>query len=121
MIKIEDPRGGDFMRTIGPFAPTDDEGPGYSLWWAVEGRGRRGITLDLRRPAGQELFRRLAATADVVCENFRPGAMERWHIGPDDCDPRLVWARSACSARTAPTRAAPASTAWGSPTAACST
>ena len=93
VIKIEDPRGGDFMRTIGPFAPTDDEGPGYSLWWAVEGRGRRGITLDLRRPAGQELFRRLAATADVVCENFRPGAMEHWHIGPDDCDPRLVWAR----------------------------
>jgi crotonobetainyl-CoA:carnitine CoA-transferase CaiB-like acyl-CoA transferase len=93
VIKIEDPRGGDFMRTIGPFAPTDDDGPGYSMWWAVEGRGRRGITLDLRRSAGQELFRRLAATADVVCENFRPGAMERWGIGPDDCDPRLVWAR----------------------------
>jgi crotonobetainyl-CoA:carnitine CoA-transferase CaiB-like acyl-CoA transferase len=93
VIKVEDPRGGDFMRTIGPFAPTDDDGPGYSMWWAVEGRGRRGVTLDLRRPPGQELFRRLAATADVVCENFRPGAMERWHVGPDDCDPRLVWAR----------------------------
>ncbi len=93
VIKIEDPVGGDFMRTIGPFAPTGDDGPGYSMWWAVEGRGRRGVTLDLRRPEGQALFRRLAATADVVCENFRPGAMERWHIGPDDCDPRLVWAR----------------------------
>ena len=93
VIKIEDPRGGDFMRTIGPFAPTDDDGPGYSMWWAVEGRGRRGVTLDLRQPAGQALFRRLAATADVVCENFRPGAMEAWGIGPDDCDPRLVWAR----------------------------
>ncbi len=93
VIKVEDPRGGDFMRTIGPFVPTDDDGPGYSMWWAVEGRGRRGVTLDLRRPAGQELFRRLAASADVVCENFRPGAMERWGIGPDDCDPRLVWAR----------------------------
>ena len=93
VIKIEDPRGGDFMRTIGPFAPTDDQGPGYSMWWAVEGRGRRGVTLDLRQPAGQALFRRLAATADVVCENFRPGAMEAWGIGPDDCDPRLVWAR----------------------------
>ncbi len=81
------------MRTIGPFAPTDDDGPGYSMWWAVEGRGRRGVTLDLRRPAGQDLFRRLAATADVVCENFRPGAMEAWGIGPDQCDPRLVWAR----------------------------
>ena len=66
VIKVEDPRGGDFMRTIGPFVPTDDDGPGYSMWWAVEGRGRRGVTLDLRRPAGQDLFRRLAATADVV-------------------------------------------------------
>ena len=93
VIKVEEPRAGDFMRTIGPFAPTGDDGPGYSMWWAVEGRGRRGVTLDLRRPAGQDLFRRLAATADVVCENFRPGAMERWGIGPDDCDPRLVWAR----------------------------
>jgi crotonobetainyl-CoA:carnitine CoA-transferase CaiB-like acyl-CoA transferase len=93
VIKVEDPRGGDFMRTIGPFVPTDDEGPDYSMWWAVEGRGRKGITLDLRQAAGQELFRRLAATADVVCENFRPGAMEAWGIGPADCDPRLVWAR----------------------------
>jgi crotonobetainyl-CoA:carnitine CoA-transferase CaiB-like acyl-CoA transferase len=93
VIKIEDPRGGDFMRTIGPFAPTGDGGPGYSMWWAVEGRGRRGITLDLRRPAGQDLFRRLTATADVVCENFRPGALEAWGVGPDSCDPRLVWAR----------------------------
>ena len=81
------------MRTIGPFAPTDDPGPGYSLWWAVEGRGRKGITLDLRGSEGQELFRRLVATADVVCENFRPGTMEAWRIGPDDCDPHLVWAR----------------------------
>lgn len=93
VIKIEDPRGGDFMRSIGPFAPTDGDDPGYSMWWAVEGRGRRGATLDLRQPAGQELFRRLAATADVVCENFRPGTMERWGIGPAACDPRLVWAR----------------------------
>lgn len=87
VVKIEEPAGGDFMRTIGPYV--DD----YSLWWSVEGRGRMGATLDLRTRDGQELFRRLAATADVVCENFRPGTMEGWHIGPDDCDPRLVWAR----------------------------
>ena len=93
VIKVEDPKGGDFMRTIGPFVETDDEGPDYSMWWAVEGRGRKGITLDLRQTAGQDLFRRLAATADVICENFRPGAMEAWHIGPAECDPRLVWAR----------------------------
>jgi crotonobetainyl-CoA:carnitine CoA-transferase CaiB-like acyl-CoA transferase len=87
VIKVEDPRGGDFMRTIGPFRD------GYSLFWAVEGRGRRGITLNLRVPEGQELFRRLTAGADVVCENFRPATMERWNVGPADCDPRLVWAR----------------------------
>jgi len=92
VIKVEEPRGGDFMRTIGPFVPTGD-GPGYSLWFAVEGRGRKGVTLDLRRPEGQELFRRLAAMSDVVCENFRPGTVEAWHVGPTDCDPKLVWAR----------------------------
>ena len=88
VIKVEEPKGGDFMRSIGPF--TEDH---YSMWWAVEGRGRKGVTLDLRTADGQDLFRRLAATADVVCENFRPGAMEKWNIGPEQCDPRLVWAR----------------------------
>ncbi len=93
VIKVERPDGGDFMRTIGPFAaPPDDDAP-YSLFWAVEGRGRKGVTCDLRRTEGQELFRRLVATADVVCENFRPGTMEGWHVGPADCDERLVWVR----------------------------
>ncbi|MGB7053656.1 MAG: CoA transferase [Acidimicrobiales bacterium] len=92
VIKVEDPEGGDFMRTIGPFA-TGPDGQDYSMWWAVEGRGRKGVTLNLRRPEGQDLFRRLAACSDVVCENFRPGTLEGWHIGPDDCDPQLVWAR----------------------------
>jgi crotonobetainyl-CoA:carnitine CoA-transferase CaiB-like acyl-CoA transferase len=91
VIKVEQPDGGDFMRTIGPFVDTP-EGP-YSLFWAVEGRGRKGVTLDLRQPAGQQLFKKLAATADVITENFRPQTMEKWGIGPDDCDPRLIWAR----------------------------
>ena len=91
IIKVEQPDGGDFMRTIGPFVESPD-GP-YSLFWAVEGRGRKGVTLDLRQPPGQDLFRRLVATADVVCENFRPSTMEKWGIGPDACDARLVWAR----------------------------
>ena len=81
VIKIEQPRGGDFMREIGPFVDSDD-GP-YSLFWAVEGRGRKSVTLDLRTPDGQDLLRRLAATADVVVENFRPGTLEQWNIGPD--------------------------------------
>jgi crotonobetainyl-CoA:carnitine CoA-transferase CaiB-like acyl-CoA transferase len=92
VIKVEDPEGGDFMRTIGPFV-TGPDGDDYSMWWAVEGRGRKGVTLNLRRPEGQDLFRRLAAASDVVCENFRPGTLEGWNVGPADCDPRLVWAR----------------------------
>jgi crotonobetainyl-CoA:carnitine CoA-transferase CaiB-like acyl-CoA transferase len=90
VVKVEQPGQGDFMRTIGPFGGPDAD---YSLYWAVEGRGRRSVTLDLRKEPGQEVFRRLAATADVVCENFRPGTMERWHIGPADLDPRIVMVR----------------------------
>src|SRR6476660_724705 len=98
VIKIEQPGSGDFMREIGPFVPgtngdPDGDGPGYSLFWAVEGRGRKSVTLDLRKPEGQDLFRRLAATADVVVENFRPGTLEQWHVAPADLDPRLVVVR----------------------------
>ncbi len=102
VIKVELPGRGDFMRTIGPFVDSGGEGNGpaegthgepYSLFWSVEGRGRRGATCDLRTPEGQDLFRRLATHADVVCENFRPGTMEKWHLGPDDLDPRLVYVR----------------------------
>lgn len=94
VVKVEQPGTGDFMRGIGPFAPVDGLAePGYSLYWAVEGRGRKSVTIDLHDPRGQDLFRRLAATADVVCENFRPGTLERWGIGPADLDPRLVVVR----------------------------
>ncbi len=87
VIKIEQPRRGDFMREIGPFADS------YSLFWAVEGRGRKSVTLDLRTPDGQALFRRLAQTADVVVENFRPGTLEQWHIDPSALPDRLVTVR----------------------------
>lgn len=96
VIKVEQPGRGDFLRDIGPFVPSaDDPGnaAGYSLFWAVEGRGRRSVTIDLRRPAGQQLFRQLAARADVVVENFRPGTLERWRLAPGDLDPRLVIVR----------------------------
>jgi len=92
VVKVEQPDGGDFMRGIGPFVEPDGGDP-YSLFWAVEGRGRKSVTLDLRRPEGQDLLRRLATTADVVVENFRPGTLERWHVGPGDLDPRLVVVR----------------------------
>jgi crotonobetainyl-CoA:carnitine CoA-transferase CaiB-like acyl-CoA transferase len=87
VVKIEQPGTGDFMRTIGPFAD------GYSLFWAVEGRGRKSATCDLRTAEGQELFRRLAATADVICENFRPGTLEDWGLAPSSLAPHLVVVR----------------------------
>ncbi len=94
VVKVEQPDGGDFMRGIGPFVEDESSGtPGYSLFWAVEGRGRKSATCDLRRSEGQALFRRLTATADVICENFRPGTLEGWGLGPAHLDPRLVFVR----------------------------
>ena len=91
VVKIEQPQGGDPLRDLGPFVETE-EGP-YSLYWAVEGRGRKSVTLDLRTPEGQDLFRRLAAASDVVCENFRPGTLEGWNIDPSRLDPKTVTVR----------------------------
>ena len=97
VIKVEQPGSGDFMRGIGPFCDpqpgSDADGGGYSLFWAVEGRGRKSATCDLHTQKGQDLFRRLASVSDVVCENFRPGTMEGWGIGPADIDERLVFVR----------------------------
>jgi crotonobetainyl-CoA:carnitine CoA-transferase CaiB-like acyl-CoA transferase len=77
VIKVELPGQGDFMRTIGPFDR------GQSLFWAVEGRGKRSVTLDLRKPAGQALLKRLVPLSDVVVENFQPGTLESWDLGYD--------------------------------------
>lgn len=102
VIKVELPGSGDFMRTMGPFVDTGDGGPGYSLAWAVEGRGRRGVTCDLRKGEGRDLFKRLCARADVLCENFRPGTMERWGLGPQDLDPSLVYVRISVFGQSGP-------------------
>ena len=101
VVKIEQPRGGDFMREIGPFVD------GYSLFWAVEGRGRKSVTLDLRTAEGQEVFRGLAATADVVVENFRPGTLEQWNIGPSRLAERLVSVRISMFGQDGPYSARP--------------
>jgi crotonobetainyl-CoA:carnitine CoA-transferase CaiB-like acyl-CoA transferase len=101
VIKVELPGAGDFMRTMGPFVPVDGE-PDYSLSWAVEGRGRRGVTCDLRQAEGQDLFRRLVSETDVLCENFRPGTMERWSLGPDDLPPELVYVRISVFGQSGP-------------------
>jgi crotonobetainyl-CoA:carnitine CoA-transferase CaiB-like acyl-CoA transferase len=76
VVKVEHPRG-DPVRVHGP---TRD---GVPLWWKVVGRNKRAITLDLSTPAGQEVLGRLVATADVLVENFRPGTLERWNLGPE--------------------------------------
>jgi crotonobetainyl-CoA:carnitine CoA-transferase CaiB-like acyl-CoA transferase len=101
VIKIEQPRGGDFMREIGPFVD------GYSLFWAVEGRGRKSVTLDLRTAEGQDVFRRLAATADIVVENFRPGTLEQWNIGPSSLPESLITVRISMFGQDGPYSARP--------------
>ena len=89
VVKVEHPRG-DPVRTHG--ASKD----GVGLWGKVVGRNKRGITLNLSDAAGQEVFRRLAAGADVVIENFRPGTLERWGLGYEELsrdNPGLVLVR----------------------------
>ena len=105
IIKIEQPGDGDMMRTIGPFVGDGDHE--YSLYWSVEGRGRKSVTLNLRDPQGQAILRTLAAASDVVVENFRPGTLERWNIGPDDLDPRLVIVRISVFGQDGPYRERP--------------
>jgi crotonobetainyl-CoA:carnitine CoA-transferase CaiB-like acyl-CoA transferase len=105
VIKVEQPGTGDMMRSLGPFVPDETEGsPGYSLFWAVEGRGRRSVTLDLRQEEGQAIFRRLASASDVVCENFRPGTLERWNIGPEHLDPKVIVVRISVFGQDGPYR-----------------
>tara|TARA_R110002051_G_scaffold23581_1_gene59347 strand:+ start:10783 stop:12018 length:1236 start_codon:yes stop_codon:yes gene_type:complete len=91
VIKVEPPVTGDAMRQWG--RPGKD---GKPVWWEVIARGKRSITLDLRQEEGQQVLRDLAATADVLIENFRPGTMERWGLGYDTLstlNPRLIMVR----------------------------
>jgi crotonobetainyl-CoA:carnitine CoA-transferase CaiB-like acyl-CoA transferase len=75
VIKVEQPGSGDALRELGTKAK------GRALFWALEARGRRSITLNLREPRGQELALQLIAKSDIVIENFRPGTLERWNLG----------------------------------------
>ncbi|MDN3296777.1 CoA transferase [Streptomyces ficellus] len=75
VIKVEHPRRPDPSRGHGPAKD------GVGLWWKLLGRNKRTITLDLSTPGGHDTLLRLAATADVVIENFRPGTLERWGLG----------------------------------------
>ncbi|MFE4533985.1 CaiB/BaiF CoA transferase family protein [Streptomyces scopuliridis] len=90
VIKIEHPTRPDPSRGHGPAKD------GVGLWWKLLGRNKRPITLDLATPGGRDLLLRLAAGADVIIENFRPGTLEKWGLGWDElsaANPRLVLAR----------------------------
>jgi succinyl-CoA---D-citramalate CoA-transferase len=91
VVKVEPPPRGDAMRDWGRLRHD-----GHSLWWSILARNKRSITLNLRDEGGQRIARELAAGADVVLENFRPGTMERWGLGPEQLhalNPKIVYAR----------------------------
>ena len=104
VIKIEHPQRPDPSRGHGP------QKDGHNLWWKTLGRNKRTVTLDLHTPGGQDAFLRLAETADVVIENFRPGTLERWGLGYDALsqrNPRLVLARVTGFGQIGPYRSRP--------------
>lgn len=105
VIKIEHPGRGDGMRGHG--LAKDDQ----PLWWKMVARNKRTVGLYLGDPAGAEIFRKLAATADVVIENFRPGTLERWGLGYDVLsadNPRLILLRVTGFGQSGPYAARPA-------------
>lgn len=100
VIKVEHPRG-DSLRTLGWSKL------GHSLWWLIGARNKRGVTLKLSTEVGREVLLRLVATADVLIENFRPGTLERWGLGPDELhavNERLVIVRTTGFGQTGPYR-----------------
>jgi crotonobetainyl-CoA:carnitine CoA-transferase CaiB-like acyl-CoA transferase len=105
VIKVEQPGVGDPARGVYPMPA--DGGDDLSYQWKVEGRNKRSITLQLSNPRGRELLQRLVPWADVLVENFRPGVMERWGLGPDDlhaANQRLVIVRVSGFGQTGPYR-----------------
>lgn len=100
VVKVELAGSGDPVRKFG--TPTE---AGDTLVWLSEGRNKRSIELDLRTPEGAETLRQLAAKADVLVENFQPGTLERWGLGPDvlqAINPRLIIARVTAYGQTGP-------------------
>lgn len=101
VIKIEPPGQGDPMRVWG----RHDDAQGPSLWWPVVSRNKRCITLDLRRPEGQQLLKELVVKADFLLENFRPGTLEKWGLSYEALsaiNPRLIMIRVSGYGQTGP-------------------
>jgi formyl-CoA transferase len=104
VIKVEAPGAGDPLRKWRLLKN------GTSVWWQVQSRNKRSLALDLKDREAQEIVRRLAENADVLIENFRPGAMEGWGLGPDallKLNPRLVMLRISGYGQTGPYRDRP--------------
>ena len=104
VIKIEPPVEGDPLRKWRMLHE------GTSVWWAAHARNKRSVTLDLRQPEGPEVIRKLAADADILIENFRPGTMEKWGLGFDDLhriNPKLIMLRVSGYGQTGPYRDRP--------------
>jgi formyl-CoA transferase len=104
VIKIEPPGEGDPLRTWRRMRN------GVSLWWHVQSRNKKSVTCDLRSPEGQEIVRRLARGCDIAIENFRPGALEKWHLGWDALsreNPKLILVRISGYGQSGPYRERP--------------
>src|SRR3990172_8950719 len=105
VIKVERPPFGDVARTTGPYINSE------STYFFSINRGKKSICLDLKQPAGRDLFLRLVEKADVVMENFTPGTMEALGLGYDALsarNPRLVYAATSGFGQTGPDRQRPA-------------
>ena len=104
VVKIEPPDGGDPLRQ---WRLVKD---GTSVWWQVQSRNKRSVGLDLKTPEAQDIVRRLASQADVLIENFRPGAMEGWGLGPEVLlaqNPKLIMLRVSGYGQSGPYRDRP--------------
>ncbi|HTJ92563.1 MAG TPA: CaiB/BaiF CoA-transferase family protein [Pararobbsia sp.] len=102
VIKIEDPRGGDPLRKWRKLHP---EHGGTSLWWYVQARNKQSVTINLKSEEGREIVRQLAAEADIVIENFRPGGLEKLGLGYDVLsrdNPGLIMVRLSGFGQTGP-------------------
>lgn len=104
VIKVERPRTGDELRQWRALRGST------SMFWYLHARNKKSITLDLRKPEGQAIARQLVGRADVVIENFRPGTLEKWNLGPDQLrqiNPDLITVRISGYGQTGPYRDRP--------------
>jgi formyl-CoA transferase len=103
-IKVESPDGGDPIRQ---WRVLKD---GNSLWWSVQSRNKKSITLNMKDPRAQEIARQLALDADIIIENYRPGVLEKWNLGYEQLralNPALIMVRLSGYGQTGPMRDAP--------------